>query len=442
MAPVQKKKLRILDPTYARNVARKRGVTRQEVYQGLVNPVRKAKVASQNVRRRRRISRGSYRQKKGMKMRKYRFQKKKPLYSVKRNLVRECYYNGCTIRQERGGVFTDNYCLAIGHTLPFLQMRRAFFMALLKKLFDKVGCSMESPEAIMNLTASGDQVTLYYRKAPGIVDNTLSNITHNFSGAASLADVTNGVIALYETAAIAGAFEDIQWESIMFYAGGSVDLGSHRISLIGATASYYMDSTMKLQNRTADGASNTQTDDLVAQHVTGKSYFGYGNYVQNRTRIASGSPSTTQITYIGNSVGVINAASTLNPDYQLKEPMPKSNFVNCISSHGIDFNPGEVKRSHLKYQCTMPINEFFKALVRRWDNSTIVVPSVIPYPIKKTKFRFFMLEKEIETIDAASPATPVTFGFEVDHTIGCVINPSKNTYLSRENFINTAVTNI
>lgn len=386
-----------------------------------------------------RSSSSAYKKKRGLKSRKYRKTKKNPMYVTKKSIVRDCYYRGCTIRQERGGVLTDNFCLTIGHTLPFLQMRRAFFMAILKRLFDRAGVSMESPETLMNLLSPGDAVFLYYRVKPGIIDSPLLNISYTVVANDTLATITNGIIAVYETALIAGTYEDIQWESALFFASGVNDLASCRVSLIGASASYYFNSVLKLQNRTSDGVTNTQADDLVAQHVTGKSYYGYGNYVQNRTRLAQGS--TNQVTYIGNSVGVINIVSTINPDMQLKEPMPKSNFVNCISSAGVQFNPGEVKRSYLRYKCTMPINEFFKECVRRWDLSAGAAQNLQPFPIKKTKFRFFMLEKEIETIDGASPATPVTFGYEVDHTIGCVINPHKNTYLSRENFINTGVPN-
>lgn len=372
--------------------------------------------------------------------RKKRMTKKNKLYVTKKSIARDCYYKGCVVRQERGGTVTDNFCLLFGHTLPFLQMRRAFFMACIKKVFDKAGISMESPDTVINVLSPGDQVIMYYRpRILGSVTPALSTLVYTTVAADTLASITTAVIALYETAAVAGTYEDLQWESILYYGSGALnDTSSVRVSLIGASASYFFASTLKLQNRTSDGATNTQTDDLVAQHVVGKYYSGYGNYTENRARLSNGG--SFQVNVIGDSIGKINVPSTTNTDYQMKEPAPQSQFPMVNSSGPVKFSPGELKKSYLKYECTMPINEFFKHLVRRWD-ATGPQNNLLSFPIKKTKFRFFMLEKEIETIDTASPATPITFGWELNHTIGCVINPHNNTYLSRENWINTGVPN-
>lgn len=374
--------------------------------------------------------------------RKKRRAKKNKLYVTKKSIIRDCYYKGAVIRQERGGVLTDNFCLLIGHTLPFLQMRRAFFMACIKKVLDKAGVTMESPDTVINVLSPGDQIIMYYRtKLVQASAGALSTIAYTTVAADTLATITTGVIALYETLPIAGNLEDLQWESILYYGSGALnDTSSVRVSLIGASASYYFSSTLKLQNRTSDGAANTQADDLTAQHVVGKYYSGYGNYTQNRARLSNGAG--FQISVIGDNTGLINVSSTLNTDYQMKEPAPQSQFPMVNSSGPVKFMPGELKKSHIKYQCTLPINDFFKQLVRRWDITGGATAYLTPFPIKKTKFRFFMLEKEIETIDLASPATPVSFGYEFDHTIGCVINPVNNTYLSRENWINFPVPNI
>jgi len=356
-------------------------------------------------------------------------------------IVRDCYERGATSRLEFGGIRTDNYCVTIGHTLPFRQVRRTFFMSAIKKICDKVGISMENPEAGMPSLTAGDAFYIYYRAGIQSSNGAALNFSYACVGAAeSLATVTNGIIAAYETSGIAGQYEDIQLERVFFYANGAGDLTSMQLSLVHCDVEFYFNSTLKLQNRTSDSATNTQADDLVAQHVTGKSYFGYGNYAQSRVRNANAG--NVQVDIVGNDYGIIgdNNWSTNASGDQWSEPLPRNHFQNVKSSHGVDFNPGELKKSHLKYHCVMKINEFLKFMVRTWGRAGVGVENQVAFMIKKGKFRFFMLEKEIETIAlGVTPNTTVTIGYEYDHTVGCVIKPKQQTFLTRENLIEVSI---
>lgn len=366
--------------------------------------------------------------------------RKNKMYITPKDVIKRCYLHGATIRHEGGSVINDNFCVTIGHTVPVQQVRRAFFMSMIKRLLDKAGITMESPETVINLVGVGDQIYLYYRYAPVLSNPTLLNISITFAASESIATLTNKLIAVYETAGIAGNNQYMQLESLLFLAANPAnDLASVRISLIGATASFYHSSEMKLQNRTSNGVTNTQSDDLVAQYVTGKSYYGYGNYCQSRTRGAT--PGSVQLSVIGNYIGVMGSSnfSTQNPDDQMKEPMPKNHFVNAISSNNVRFGPGELKRSKLFYKCTMPISEFLQYIVRSWDLVNGVFQNLTEFPQKKGKFRFFQLEKEIETIYNASPATPVSIAIETNNTVGVVITPHNNTFMSRENIMNREI---
>lgn len=359
------------------------------------------------------------------------------LYRTKGSLVKDAYYKGCTIRQERGGVMSDPFCLTIGHTVPFRQVRRAFFMSIIKLALDKAGISMESPDQSINLAQAGDQIYIYYRSLDQPASATQSFFNYTIIANDSLTTITTGIVNNYETALVAGLFQDLVLETVMFFANGANDLASVRISLLNAKCSYYFNSVMKLQNRTSDGAANTEVTDLVAQHVVGKSYSGYGNYTPTRIR-----PSYTSAAYpniIGDNKGLISAVSTGNPDYQWKEPAPANHFEKVDYSTGVRFAPGELKHSYVRYKCSMPISQFLKEVVRRWDPISVGDEPLTPYRIEKAKFKFFMLEKEIETVDLASPATNVTIGWEIDQTVGCVINPMKSTFLTRENWINAAL---
>lgn len=357
------------------------------------------------------------------------------------SLRKDCYTKGSSSRLETGGIMTDPNCVTIGHTVPFQLVRRTFFMALIKKILDKVGVSMENPEAGIPVLTIGDAIYIYYRTSSSVTAGAPLEFHYTcLAGAESLATITTGLIAAYETAAIAGTYEDLQLERIFFYSNGVGDLASMQLSLVHCNVGFYFDSTLKLQNRTSDGIGNTQADDLVAQHVTGKSYYGYGNCSQSRIRNAV--VGSLQQDLIGNAVGLMGATNwSTNANFdQWKEPLPKNHFQNVLTSHGLEFNPGQLKKSHLRYHCNMPINEFFKFIVRRWDRGVGAAQNLQPFIIKKGKFRFFMLEKEIETIGSdMSPATPVTIGYEVNHNVGVCVYPRNQTFLTREQFIERTI---
>lgn len=351
------------------------------------------------------------------------------------NLIKDCYNKGAVCRQEHGGLYEDPFCIILGHSVPSRLVRRAFFMSVIKKTLDKAGITMESPETAINLVTAGDIFYMYYRTVPQ-TSNAIGVISWTMTGGASLSLITTKMVEAYQASA-AYTYENVQWENALFYANGSNDLASVRVSLIGATCAYYFDSCLKIQNRTQDSPTNTQADDLVAQHIEGKSYFGRGNYVQNRARLADGS--ATQEGIVGDENGLIFTSSVANPDDQLKEPAPKSQFKNCVSTHSVHFNPGEVKKSFLRYKIELPINEFFKLLVRCYQNPLVFNQYQI---VKQAKFRFFMLEKQIETVYNTSPATPVKCSWQTDCTVGCVIYPKNNTYLSRENIVDRSIPSI
>jgi len=392
--------------------------------------------APMRVRRSRYVRVGSIRTRKNRRMRIRRKYRKPGLYTVPKRFLKDCYNSGCNIKHERGGFSSDPFCVILGHTLPFAQLRRAFFMAILKKLFDKAGLSMESPETGMNLISAGDQVFLYYRTNARPENTPLLQISITLDAADSLSTVTNKVITLWNATPGMKENEQLYWESALFFGAGPNDTTSCRISLIGAQAAYYMRSTMKVQNRTRDSVENTQADDLDAQYVVGKSYDGYGNYTQNRARSAQ----PNQLSICGDITGVISTSSIANTSDQLKEPVSAKQFTNVSSSASVKFNPGELKTSHIYYQCSLPLDEFYKELVRNYDLAAGSV--AVPVKIKKSKFRFFMLEKQIETLYNVSPATNVTVSWEVNSTIGCCIYPHKNTFMTAENFVGRAISSV
>lgn len=346
-------------------------------------------------------------------------------------IAKKCYTLGANSRMELGNSLSDPWCVNLGHTLPFQQMTRVFFMSLIKKLLNKVGIAGESPESILTLCSASDQVYIYYRHTVGET-STISEFHANAPASITLANWTTALVTAFNATQLNNP--DIQFEYAMFYAGGAGDLTSMRIPLTGSIVHFYFNSVMKIQNVTQNDASNTDASDLVAQRVTGKSYFGYGNTLSNRARTSA--PNLQQ-TICGDYNGIMQITSNATaPVPFLKEPVPKSQFVEARSSAGVQFQPGELKHSYLRYHASMKINDFVKQVVRCWDPTAAAgAEFTAAHKITKCKFRYFMLEKEIETVTLATPTFQVKVNFEVNHDCGCYVEDVKKNYLTRENFI-------
>lgn len=378
--------------------------------------------------------------------RRFRQWKKKKTASRKRKIVRskkkltasmiakKCYTLGANSRMELGNTLSDPWCVNLGHTIPFQQMTRVFFMSLIKKLLNKVGIAGESPESILNLCSANDQVYIYYRHTVGET-STLSEFHANAPATITLANWTTALVTAFNATQLNNP--DIQFEYMMFYAGGAADLTSMRIPLTGSVVHFYFNSVMKLQNVTQNDATNTDASDLVAQRVTGKSYYGYGNTLSNRARTSA---SNLQQTICGDYNGIMQITSNATaPVAFLKEPVPKSQFVEARSSANVHFQPGELKHSYLRYHASLKINDFVKQIVHGWDPTTVGTEHTAPRKITKCKFRYFMLEKEIETVTLATPTFQVKVNFEVNHDCGCYVEEVRKNYLTRENWIGYSV---
>lgn len=368
---------------------------------------------------------------------------KKKSYSRKRRIVKKkkkltgsmiakkCYLLGANSRLELGNTVADPWCVNLGHTLPFKQMTRVFFMSLIKKLLTRLGICGESPESVINLASSSDQIYIYYRHTVG-ENSTLSEFHANCPVSATLTNWTTALVTAFDATQLNNP--DIQFEYMMYYGAGAADLTSVRIPLTGSVVHFYFNSVMKLQNITQNDAANTDASDLVAQRVTGKSYFGYGNTLTNRARTSTtGSP---QQTIAGDYNGIMSITSNSTAAVPfLKEPVPKSQFVEARSSAGVHFQPGELKHSYLRYHASLKINDFVKQIVHIWDPTSVGTESTAAHKITKCKFRYFMLEKEIETVTSATPTFQVKVNFEVNHDCGCYVEDVRKNYLTRENFI-------
>lgn len=437
MAPIKRKAQRQSYPSPSKRSMVKMGSAPRSVSVG-TQTYRKGRYALVPPRYPRRPRRNGGRGKYLLKKKKFRMKLRK--MKTMRNSVKDAYYKGTTIRNEYGAVTTDNYCLYVGHTLPTFQMRRNFFSALVKALLVKCGMNpinFDQANPIQGGLPVGDAIYIYYRRGLNIQSAAEVSVNYVFVASETVQNIITKLMEAFDQGSVTGSYEDIRFESIRYYPSNIIADGQDMsINLVGSKVSFYFDSVMKMQNRTADSATNTQADDLVAQHVVGKSYYGYGLGTDIMMRAHNTGDFQASLFGSGNgSIGASNFSSYIS-GYVLKEPPPKNHLSRCLTSNNVRFAPSELKKSVLSYKNVLPIDVFWKDVCRDYQSG---VPNSYVNPTDKRygKWRVFAIEKEIETVfgSAIEPSTPVKFGIEVNNTTGVTLMTKRQSFTVRENWI-------
>lgn len=422
----------------ARNNRNVRGYLGRRMLPGEVEHFARSKSGSQQSTAVSRVSGRRVRSyKKGKSIRRLRKNYKKTFKKSIRKLVP---YLGFESRYESGGIATDDYCVTIGHSTAISQLRRAFFSTIVKKLLVKLGINVPSNQVpIQNLTLN-DVFYIYYSRSDNTVSTPLSFISHTCTGTDTLLSISESFVNGFLDTAVAGAFKRFRLEYCLFFANGAGDLTSIRIPLRDATVKWYSSSVLKMQNRTSDGVDNQESDDLVAQHCRGKSYYGNGNGLYPKATSELQASNFNIAILSNNNTGLIGGTNYGNLNTpNLREPQDKSFFINVKSSSNVHIMPGHVKRSYLNGEYSQNINDFFD-IIMTYDNSQVVADNAKRNPIfwRKCQYRAFMIEKEIET-ESGAPLYPVKIAYEIDNTVGVIIDTHMDTYTNREHVLGTTL---
>lgn len=357
---------------------------------------------------------GKYGRKKSYRAKKLKVKKMKSLY-------RDCYYKGAVVHQEWGAITSNDYCVAFGHTTPLGALRQAFWMALVKKVVDRLGVQPIDPNASTFGVATNDTIVVNWRNQSGPRDAIVPT-SILLSANQSLLSIANAVRTTMNAVGVAGN-DELILESIVYNPVGDSDSTRIQINLQGAKVRFYYEGELKFQNRTSDGINNTEADDLVAQHVVGKYYSGYKNYAQLRSR--SGATSNASAGFCGNFNGSLTPDSAFGGN-DFREPLPQICIMGS-SSGGMRMQPGEVRVSKISYKKETDLTKFTDQIAVRFDNGQASAEG--RFNCYFGNYKFYMLEKEIET--AVTPLTPVTMGCEWQYKVGVVIDVSRNTFMQR-----------
>lgn len=358
--------------------------------------------------------------------RRKRYRMKKLKMKKMKSVYRDCFFKGGVIHQEYGQLVTNDYCCAIGHTTPIGALRLAFWIALVKKVIDKLGIQSINPaEPTFGITA-GDIVALGWRNESG-PNNAPVSTGITCTDIESIQSMATRLSIEFNTAGVA-ANDEIMLESISYEPQGLSDSTRVQINLQGADVRFYYSGELKMQNRTQDSATNTEADDLVAQHVVGKSYSGYKNYAELSSRNANGNAG-----FCGNYNGSLLPTSA-NGGNDFREPLPSVSIKGC-SSVGVRMQPAELKISKISYKKGCGMLKFVREVAIRYDAGQATAAG--NFKTYFGNYKFYMLEKEIEINSA--PTTPVTIGCEWQYKVGVVIDVKRNTFMQRVVVNNSAI---
>lgn len=390
------------------------------------------------VLRRRRIRRFKRHGRRMMSRRK--FMKRRKNVRRERLIRKLAKTQGAEIRETNGGTVTDNFCVVLGHSMALQIVRRAFIEAIVKKVLSRIGENFPDPNTYSNIVKAGDQFSIYGRSNLATTASvTPDSISYTCGNGDSIAAITTGIEAAIVTAFKAGGSlaGNQNWEFITagYYATGGSTIGATSvIQLAQADVTFFFDSTLKMQNVTAAGVSNTNALDLVAPHLSGKSYFGYGTGTNSSIDIRNYDYNHSFVTNQQSGTIAFPVASDIFEGWY--RPPPKGELQGVVSSHNVRFYPAELKKSHLSYAKTMPLKDFLKCVFFAgfdYGGSSFNLNGAAY--CKYAKYRAFMLNKEIETVFNQTPATPVSINYMVDQTVGCVVHDKGSKYLNRENYI-------
>lgn len=319
----------------------------------------------------------------------------------RRSTVNGALKYGCVQTFETGGMLNTKYCQYIGHaSMPTERVQQVMWLALTKKLLEKVGMVIKEPTQAVDNIGVGDKILVHYQSQPTsgvvyreytiIVSDSLVTIAKDFYDF-FIGTQTNQLLYLKMTYAPAAA-TTVHWPRTVFNL---------------QTAMLHLDfkSDLKVQNRSiVDSTDDEVSVDNVP--LIGRYYEGNGN----GTEIPDSAIINSQALFGNQNSGMIGY-SAVGP---MNEPLVKSQAINAKKSGGLQLASGQIKQSTLHTKMVIRMNN----LVTKMGEPTLT-PSQAS-KVKMGKFRIMALEKAIET-DFLAAVKNITLAYENNIRSACYV---------------------
>lgn len=330
---------------------------------------------------------------------------------------------------ETGGVLdagansaTAGNTVAVGHCqFPPELAHHMFWRAIVKKLAVKLNMPVFNFDDNLVLSAGANWYVNYrlrptqnyvqytYTAAGSVSLETVSTDLHNFFR--NLDDTSDLELQQigYTNPTVAGA--------VLPYSAGVLDLAN-------ASFVIFAKSTLKVQNRTVQDATDDE-ESVDNVPIYGKAYYGKG----------SGSSGITRDVVTGLAAagfwcdGQNGTLSKVPTEKWYQEVVQPSHFRQVMSAGKVHLDPGHIKTSVLDGKITVSLNKIYRMLFRTEDDILLTHEKAI-----LGRFRFMLLEKMINAV-AGSADNGIKVAFEHNLRIGGYIKTKRRTETAQLNSV-------
>jgi len=333
-----------------------------------------------------------------------------------------------TYRYENGGTLDDPNAVYVGHGTPANRVAEVFFMAMYKKLMTEHGIEFKNwTEPVMRKSATSDEYHIRLAWSFGPQDNqtwinTTSNVAHTMSWIDSSYNLYSNFEIDYKAAvgSIAGehlvpVFERLElWKLLPTNPSRSLVAS---VQLKQMYVSFYQNSSLRIQNRTANGANTGVTDVNNTNPLEGFVYYGKQNlnYLNPVDRPDSVQPTTGAGTKFfrgfvpGRNNGVITLAAENTADYAgiartYKEP-PSAKIIGAKYAKKFVLHPGQIIIDDWKFKRRMHIEKFSQILTKMLTNETV----------QDMNFGYCRVLGMEKLVADRSESNSVTVGYEINY---------------------------
>lgn len=334
-------------------------------------------------------------------------------------------FNGVQWCIERADTVLDTKCVFAEHcSVPIKTVAKFTVYAMVKKLLNEADIQFSDwNELRAGRIVDGDSIALTYKKFFSSTSGTVISIT------VATGDTTYGSVAekfwlaifnglINPSGGVDGMLPQAQLSTLSFVVGGG---HKAELNLRGASMSCIVKSSLKMQNRSYNIATDNESDDINNVPLYGKTYEGRGNGFLPRDNSNVMAP--CDVDYAWNIYGASSSTT-------LQEP-PEAYQLQYVTRSGkATIPPGKIKTSVINDRIVMSLDTFFKTCYSQYPGTA---SDNLQFH-RMGKIRMFAFERPIATLPGE--VTPgVAMAVEHDYKGWVQINVKKGQYTAPVNIV-------
>lgn len=321
----------------------------------------------------------------------------------------ENFSKGVSYCRELGTTVTGEEVVYVGHaTMPEQYNAYVIGMMLTKFLFSAMKVKTEGDHTLNLVTsllfAVGDNFILSIRNNSTTLTSSIIGLT--VAAGSTVQSLVNGFASAVN---IVYSDPNSVIIGIEFVPGGTSKRIQLGINLSGASFTFHVKSTMKVQNQSVIG-TDTTTDAVDSVPLHGRYYETTGTVLEPRKS------ATLLLAQHANGLYSYGQGRT-GGIQDLREPPPPSYWKGIVGSGKEKLDPGELKTSVLTTKVTIKINNLHKLFINQGANPGAWT--------KGGHFRVFAFERMLDNL-----ATPenIRLGVEIDIKYSCKMENKYKDY--------------